>query len=256
MSNHYHLVLYIDKETVADWSVDEVIERWHKLSKGTPLTLRYLRESQLMSQAELDVVSDIAEKWRERLHDISWFMRFINEYTARKSNIEDNCTGRFWEGRFKSQALLDEQALAACMAYVDLNPIRARMAETPESSEHTSIKKRYESLGKQPENLAAFIGDPRKDMPKGLPFRLMDYIELVDFTGRCIRDDKRGYIPIQLPPILERLNIDANHWLYLTQNFESNFKQLVGTAFKIKQTAQNFGYQRTPSLSRSIQLTS
>lgn len=142
------------------------------------------------------------------------------------------------------------------MAYVDLNPIRAKMAETRESSEHTSIKKCCESLDKQPESLAAFIGNPRKDMPKGLPFRLEDYVKLVDFTGRCIRDDKRGYIPNQLPPILERLNIDAKHWLYLTQNFESNFKQLVGTAFKIKQTAQNFGYQRTPSLSRAIQLTS
>lgn len=255
MSNHYHLVLYIDKETVDSWTINEVIERWHKLSKGTPLTLRYLRESALMTQAELDVVSGIAEKWRERLNDISWFMRFINEYTARKSNLEDNCTGRFWEGRFKSQALLDEQALAACMAYVDLNPIRANIAETPEKSKHTSIKKRCESLEKSPKNLAAFVGNPRKDMPKGLPFRLSDYIELVDFTGRYIRDDKRGYISKQLPPILERLNIDTKHWVYLTQHFESNFKQLVGTAFKIKQSAQNFGYQRTPSLSRTIKLT-
>lgn len=258
MSNHYHLVVFINKDTVDSWSVDEVIERWHKLSKGTPLTLRYLREQELMSQAELDAVSEIAEKWRERLHDISWFMRFINEYTARKSNLEDNCTGRFWEGRFKSQALLDEQALAACMAYVDLNPIRAKMAETPETSDYTSIKKRCESLSndKQPKNLAAFIGNPRKDMPKGLPFKLTDYIELVDVTGRCIREDKRGYIPTKLPPILERLNIETKHWLYLTQNFESNFKQLVGTAFKIKQTAQSFGYQRTPSLNQAIKLTS
>lgn len=160
-----------------------------------------------------------------------------------------------WEGRFKSQALLDEQALAACMAYVDLNPIRANIAETPETSKHTSIKKRCESLEKSPKNLAAFVGNPRKDMPKGLPFRLSDYIELVDFTGRYIRDDKRSYISKQLPPILERLNIDTKHWVYLTQHFESNFKQLVGTAFKIKQSAQNFGYQRTPSLSRTIKLT-
>lgn len=105
MSNHYHLVLYIDKEAVDSWAVNEVIERWHKLSKGTPLTLRYLRESELMTQAEIDVVSEIAEKWRERLHDISWFMRFVNEYTARKSNIEDNCTGRFSFGSSMSLTL-------------------------------------------------------------------------------------------------------------------------------------------------------
>lgn len=86
------------------------------------------------------------------------------------------------KARFKSQALCDEKALAACMAYVDLNPIHAKMAETPETSDHTSVKKRIETFKdnqQQPKSLMQFVGNPREPMPDGLPFPLKDYLELV-----------------------------------------------------------------------------
>lgn len=117
--------------------------------------------------------------------------------------------------RFKSQALLDEQALAACMAYVDLNPIRAKMAETPEESAHTSARLRITKAKTtrvksntpcQPQSLMPFVGNPSDNMPHGLPFDLKDYLELLDWTGRCMREDKRGAINQELPPILKRLN--------------------------------------------------
>ena len=66
-------------------------------------------------------------------------MQYLNQDIARRANREDQCTGRFWEGRFKSQRLIDEGAVIACMAYVELNPVRAGIAVRPELSEFTSI---------------------------------------------------------------------------------------------------------------------
>ncbi len=123
-------------------------------------------------------------------------MRVLNEDITRRANEGDNCTGRFWEGRFKSQASLDEAALAACLAYVDLNPIRAKITATPETSDYTNIKKRIDhaKIEKQPKSLLRFACIPRKHIPKGLPFELNSYIELVELTGKYNRADKRGYI--------------------------------------------------------------
>ena len=184
-------------------------------------------------------------------------MRVLNEGIARQANAEDECTGRFWEGRFKSQALLDEAALIACMAYVDLNPVRAKMAKKPETSAHTSIKNRIHKAQiahspnhpqQQVKTLLPFAGNPREAMPKGIPFKLTDYIELVDLSGRVIREDKKGFIDPALSPILQRLNIEAEHWVYLINNFESKFKSFIGAACKLKQVCQSLGYQRNPGI--------
>ena len=262
MSNHYHIVLHINAEKAKGWTDTEVIERWHRLYSGNLLTQQYLTGSDLYEE-QLKVIAELAAEWRERLMSISWFMSALNEDIARQANGEDGCTGRFWEGRFKSQALLDETALATCLAYVDLNPIRAQMADTTESSEFTSANERIATAQKapealepqQPKSLFPFVGYPRQDMPAGLPFRLQDYLELVDWTGRQIRNDKRGSINNSIPPILDRLNIDAEHWVYNTQHFESQFKGLVGTVISIKAKFQQFGYQRTPRLGLAELLT-
>jgi len=148
-------------------------------------------------------VTELIATWRSRLHDLSWFMRCLNESVARMANREDRCTGRFWEGRFKSQALLDERALLVCMACVDLNPIRAAMAHTPEHSEFPSIKERIEDPAAPA--LRPFSG--RADDTHGIPYRFVDYLELVDWAGRAIHAHQKGFIPPDLPPILQRLRI-------------------------------------------------
>ncbi len=144
MSNHYHIVLHINAGKANAWTETEVIERWHQLYSGNFLTQAYLAGKDLYEE-QLKVISETATEWRERLMSISWFMRALNEDIARQANAEDNCTGRFWEARFKSQALLDEKALVTCLAYVDLNPIRAQMAEAPETSDFTFVKERVET---------------------------------------------------------------------------------------------------------------
>jgi len=264
MSNHYHVVLHVDAERVKTWSDIEVAERWHRLFKGSPLSQRYGR-GEVLIPAESKALAEVIAIWRQRLASISWFMRCLNEPIAREANREDDVSGRFWEGRFKSQALLDEKALVACMAYVDLNPIRAMLAQSPETSAHTSIKRRIEHsrtnqlanhLDQKSNGLLPFAGNPRNDMPSGLPFRLSDYLELVDWSGRIMREGKKGQIPAHLPDILQRLELDSRHWLYLTQHFEHPFRQLVGAAHHVRSACEALGQRWVQGISQCERLFS
>jgi hypothetical protein len=166
---------------------------------------------------------------------------------------KDKCTGRFWEGRFKSQALLDESAVLTCMAYVDLNPIRAKMEVTPETSKHTSIQNRIQALikGEQPKKLVRFVGNPRQDMPKGIAYSLIDYCELVDCTGRCIREDKAGYIEQHHSPILERLGLDTEQWLTLATEFEKHFSTAVGSEHMLQQFKHHTNHRRIRGMAKA-----
>jgi len=252
MSNHTHVVLCVDKALADSWSMNDVITRWHQLHKGTLLTQKYLRGDEL-SAGEKFTLDETVEVYRQRLYDISWFMRNLNEYVAREANKEDECTGRFWEGRFKSQALLDESAVLACMAYVDLNPIRAKMETTPETSQHTSIFQRIEAIknAEQPHSLMRFVGNQRDNMPKGIAYSLIDYCELVDCTGRCIREDKAGHIDHSHSPILERLGINTEQWLTLTTEFEQHFSTAVGSEHMLQQFKSHTHHQRIRGMGKA-----
>jgi len=243
MSNHYHIVLHLNIWEQSSLTLREFLTRWRSLYTVNYLVARYLREEP-MCDAETHAIQEVGEQWRERLADLSWFMRALNEGVARK-------------GRFKSQALLDEQTLMACMAYVDLNLIRAKMAKTPEQSDYTSAKKRIREAQQkppqahtpcQPRTLCSFVDYPREPMPQGLPYRLSDYLELLDWTGRIIRDDKRGAIPGNTPKVLDRLNIEAKNWLHSARHFERSFKLFAGKMASVKAAFEALGYQRIPTV--------
>jgi hypothetical protein len=142
MENHYHSILRTRPDIVASWSDREVAIRWltlypkHRPRPATPEPPTEQQIAELLNRPQR-----IAEL-RKRLCSLSWFMGRLNEFIARKANKEDDVKGRFWDGRFKCQTLLDEAARAACMVYVDLNPIRARLAPSPELSDFTSIQLR------------------------------------------------------------------------------------------------------------------
>ncbi len=150
------------------------------------------------------------------------------------------------KGRFKSQALLDEQAILSCMIYVDLNPIRAEICQTLEDSEHNSIKQRIEQISptKTPNDinntatvkLSSFIGSSLKE--DGIAFTLKDYLELADWTGRNVRDDKRGSIDASTPSILQKLQLDEDTWMETVQGFSKGFYSFVGPEEQLKSLCQ------------------
>ena len=146
MSNHIHLVLRTRPDIVRSWSDEQVARRWLRLfpprkkKDGQPAEPNQVELNQIL----LDPAR--VAKLRTRLSDISWWMRCSAEHIARRANRQDRVTGHFWQGRFKAQLLLDEASILACSMYVDLNPIRAAMAETPEESRFTGAHDRIRDI--------------------------------------------------------------------------------------------------------------
>jgi REP element-mobilizing transposase RayT len=232
MSNHYHLVLYVNVQMAQKWTNDEIISRWTLLFGSS--TAKHI------ATLPLELAQEKCEELRARLSSLSWYMRCLNEPIARRSNLEDEVDGRFWQGRFKSQALLDEGAVLSAMAYVDLNPIRAKLADTPEDSEFTSIYERIKSVKvdkAETSDLMPF-SDSELNNSSVIDCTFKEYLELVDTTGRVIREDKPGRILDHHEPILSRLNLTPKGWLNIVQNLETNFCYVLGHNLKFANFAK------------------
>jgi REP element-mobilizing transposase RayT len=183
MSNHYHIVLQVTPDDAGKWTNHEVAEKWLALNPRANETSE-AQKSRAQAIANDDERLKII---RGRLSSLSWFMRFLNEPLARLANKEDDCKGRFWEGRFKSQRLLDEDAILACMVYVDLNPVRAKISDDATTAKHTSLAKRL----KMSENISdslQIISKPTSLMPISLT--LSDYIQLVQWTEQSQQNER------------------------------------------------------------------
>jgi REP element-mobilizing transposase RayT len=239
MSNHLHVVVYIDPSATVAWSPDEVARRWVRL---TPVrvdgevdeTACDVRATALAGNAER------VAALRERLGSLSWFMRFLNEPIARRANREDGCTGHFWEARFKCQALLDDAAVLACMAYVDLNPIRAGLAVDLPGSPHTSAQRRLAAPTpvdrKTPlEPVAGTVAHA------AMPATLAEYLDLADWTGRIARPGKRGTIDAAAPPVLGRLGLREDQWQIRATGIEQRYWRAVGAVEALIDRARAMG---------------
>jgi REP element-mobilizing transposase RayT len=272
MSNHLHVILRNRPDVVLGWSDEEVARRWWNVF---PKRRDRERNPKEPTDFELTMITADAPRLaeiRQRLSSVSWFMRCLVEPIARSANREDLCRGRFWEGRYRCVPILDESALAACLAYVDLNPIRAGISETPETSRFTSVYERIQALGHEvdpaiarsapqlpagtpaasvretsqqsasaqrradwlsPFELSA-TAEPRSESTDRasntgcLPMSFGEYLNLLDWTGRQIREDKRGAIPSDLAPILERLHVGEAGWLHLMGQFSRLFRRAAG----------------------------
>ncbi|MBX3698150.1 MAG: hypothetical protein R3F08_06205 [Dokdonella sp.] len=241
MSNHVHVVLRIDPTAAASWSDEDVAMRWVRLFPATMMgevdeAGCRLKEENLLGNA------DRLQACRQRLGSLAWFMKSLNEPIARRANGEDACTGRFWEGRYKCQALLDEAAVLSCMSYVDLNPIRAGMAENLESSAHTSAVQRIEAVRSGASRAKAPLSSLNVAVTAAyLPITTEDYLDLIDWTARMSRPDKRGSIAATEPAILRKLGLSEHQWHQQMLGTETRYWRAIGSTRSLIEKAAAIG---------------
>ena len=243
MDNHLHVLCRLDPEDSKAWSDQEVVRRW--ISVYPPKTLNFDDPKAVQKWVEHEALKPgRASQLRERLSDLGWFMKSLKEPLSRLCNRLDGVKGTFWEARYKSIAILDEEALLATCAYIDLNPVAAGIAEVPEKSQHTSVKQRVAhagECGKIDAIKAARQGsvagskaagsleqkhwlvpiEDRRQLPgkrnqsarEGMvgSFSLGSYVLLVEYTGRLFRNGK-ARMNAGVKDVLARLGSNEEFW--------------------------------------------
>ncbi len=279
MDNHLHVLLRLDSQLAESWTANEVVERWFRLfpPRGTdrkPLPREKLKAFMADRLKDAEWVAST----RSRLGSLSWFMKCLKEPLSRMVNKAEKCTGAFFEGRFKSIAILDEEALLSVCAYIDLNPLAAGIAAVPEESDHTSVKARVDHVKKQgrcKDLQAALAGSvagsraskeledalwlipiedrrqldsQREGMLSG--FTLGNYLMLVEYTGRLLREGKAS-ISAEVTDIFERLGSSAALWHARLQKLSrgrSLGRFLATSRERLHEVAQKLGVHHLANL--------
>jgi len=284
MGNHLHVLVRLDPDDARQWSDEEVLRRW--ISVYPPRGIDFDDEDNVRMWIEHYAQnSRNIEVYRERLANLGWFMKALKEPLARMANKEDDCKGTFWEGRFKSIAILDEEALLATCAYIDLNPVAAGISATPETSKHTSVRQRVKhfrdkgqidslkSARKGSVAASRVIGNAEQDhwlIPiedrrphtnarpssdrEGMlaTFTLGNYLTLVEYTGRMFRQGK-ARINDGVKNLFDRLGTSIEFWTDSLQKM-LKAKELRGQQFAISDEALQTATQ-TRSRKRAVNLT-
>jgi REP element-mobilizing transposase RayT len=271
MDNHLHVLVRLEPDAASGWSAEDVVRRWlvaypPKSADGQAIEVTQAWIDDLASDEQR------VEVLRGRLSNLGWFMKALKEPLARMANKEDDCKGTFWESRYKSIAILDDEALLATCAYIDLNPVAAGLAATPEMSPHTSVHQRVEhaaAQGNLEELKAAACGSVAGSLAAGAVeeglwlcpiedrrrqgslregllegFSLGSYLLLIDYTSRLCRQGK-ARVSREVASILDRLGTSAEVWSQRIQRLLGKAR-LLGSYFsadreRLRQLAQQRG---------------
>jgi len=255
MENHLHAILRTKPGLLESWPDEEVAERWLRLYPprhggidGYPVEYR-------VTQGDIHRITRDPQRLRdvrERLGSLSWFMKSLDEHIARKANREDDCKGRFWEGRFKCRRLDDEAAILTAMTYVDLNPVRAKIAGSIEDSVYTGG---YDRLNLQEEVQKSLLEQSCElkfsspvplvnlDGPES-PFTRLgerDYLLILDATGRELHKEKPGFIGDEVRTLIEALGLDPDEWLRTVALYNTRFGCVVAAIEHMRAAAKLMG---------------
>ena len=243
MDNHMHVLCRLDPEDADAWSAKEVVRRWLAIYPPRTLSIDDPTEAAAWVNHRSQDHKQV-EIYRARLQNLGWFMKSLKEPLARRANREDQCKGSFWEARFKSIAVLDDEALLATCAYIDLNPLAAGQATVPEQAEYTSVRQRVAHVRQQGQltrlsaakrgSVAASQAagnidqdhwllpiEDRRQHTNAQPaskregmldsFSLGSYLLLVDYTGRLFRTGK-ARIDNGVSEIFQRFGTSQEIW--------------------------------------------